>query len=79
MAPAATTITTEPRLAAATLLQLAWLASPALPVGAFSYSEGLEAAVEGGHVADEAGAARWLVDQLELGLGRAELPVVAQA
>ena len=33
---------------AATLLQLMWLASPALPVGGFSYSEGLEAAVEAG-------------------------------
>ena len=30
------------------LLQLIWLASPALPVGAFSYSEGLEAAVDSG-------------------------------
>ena len=40
------------------LLQLMWLASPALPVGGFSYSEGLEAAVEGGQVPDEAGAAR---------------------
>ena len=38
-------------------LQLMWLASPALPVGAFSYSEGLEAGVEGGQVPDEAGAA----------------------
>ena len=34
----------------ATLLQLLWLASPALPVGAFSYSEGLETAVEEGRV-----------------------------
>ena len=31
---------------AASLLQLIWLASPALPVGGFSYSEGLEASVE---------------------------------
>jgi hypothetical protein len=30
-------------LTAASLLQLIWLASPALPVGGFSYSEGLEA------------------------------------
>ena len=46
-------------------------ASPALPVGGFSYSEGLEAAVEGGQVPDEAGAARWLGDQLALSLQRA--------
>ena len=61
------------------LLQLMWLASPALPVGGFSYSEGLEAAVEGGQVPDEAGAARWLGDQLSLSLQRADLPLLASA
>ncbi len=61
------------------LLQLMWLASPALPVGAFSYSEGLEPAVESGRATCEATAGDWLVDQLQLGLARADLPVVAQA
>jgi urease accessory protein len=61
------------------LLQLIWLASPALPVGGFSYSEGLEAAIEAGHVHDEASAAAWLLDQLHLGLGRSELPLLANA
>ena len=42
-------------LGASALLQLMWLASPALPVGGFSYSEGLEAAVEAGRVGAEAG------------------------
>ncbi|WP_374561769.1 urease accessory protein UreF [Ideonella sp.] len=65
--------------AASTLMRLMWLASPALPVGGFSYSEGLEAAVEAGQVHDEASAARWVHDQLRLGLGRADLPLVAQA
>ena len=51
-------------LPAASLLQLIWLASPALPVGGFSYSEGLEAAVDRGLVTDEASATRWLADQL---------------
>ncbi len=69
---------TEP-LAPASLLQLIWLASPALPVGGFSYSEGLEAAVDAGHVHDEASAAGWLVHQLHLALARADLPVLAQA
>ena len=54
------------------------LASPSLPVGGFSYSEGLESAVEAGLVSDEASAARWLVDQLALGLARSDLPVVAR-
>ena len=61
------------------LLQLMWLASPVLPVGGFSYCEGLEAAVEGGQVPDEAGAARWLGDQLTLSLQRADLPLLASA
>lgn len=60
-------------------LQLMWLASPALPVGGFSYSEALEAAVESGHVTTEAQAALWLQDQLHLSLARADLAVVAKA
>jgi urease accessory protein len=61
------------------LVSLLWLASPALPVGGFSYSEGLEAAVEHGLVTDEAQAGAWLVDQLLLGLASSELPLLAQA
>ena len=61
------------------LLELMQLASPALPVGGFSYSEGLEAAVEAGLVRDEAQAGDWLLDQLHLSLARADLPVLAQA
>jgi urease accessory protein len=66
-------------LGADALLQLLWLASPALPVGGFSYSEVLEAAVEAGSVTGEAEAARWLVDQLHLGLARSDLAVAAKA
>jgi urease accessory protein len=61
------------------LLQLMWLASPALPVGGFSYSEGLEAAVDSGRVTGEASAAEWLVNQMALAPARADLPVLAQA
>ena len=66
-------------LAPASLLQLIWLASPALPVGGYSYSEGLEAAIDSGAVHDEASAQAWLLDQLHLALGRSELPLLAQA
>jgi len=68
-----------PTRSAASLLQILWLASPALPVGGFSYSEGLEAAVDAGLVRDETSAATWLTDQLHLGLARSDLAVVAQA
>ena len=61
------------------LLQLIWLASPALPVGGFSYSEGLEAAVESGLVRDEQSAGDWLVDQVHLGLARGDLAVLGSA
>src|SRR5689334_5018223 len=70
---------TVPPLPAASLLQLMWLASPALPVGGFSYSEALEAAIEAGHVADEPQAREWLLDQLRLGLARSELALLAKA
>jgi urease accessory protein len=66
-------------LAPATLLGLLRLASPALPVGGFSYSEALEAAVDAGTAGDEAGTARWLSAQMQLGLARSELPLVAAA
>ena len=65
--------------APATLLRLMWLASPALPVGGFSYSEGLEAALDAGRVQGEAAVGDWLLDQLHLSLARADLPACAQA
>jgi urease accessory protein len=61
------------------LLPLLWLASPALPVGGFSYSEGMEAAVDDGLVTTEAQAAEWLAQQLHLTLARAELVIVRRA
>ena len=63
----------------AALLAAMWLASPALPVGGFSYSEGLEAAADAGLVDDEAQALAWLRGQLQLTLARSELPVACAA
>lgn len=67
------------RTSAPSLLQLIWLASPALPVGGFSYSEALEPAVEAGLVTGEAQAGAWLADQLQLSLARSDIAVVHKA
>jgi urease accessory protein len=49
----------------------AWL-SPSFPIGAFSYSHGLERAVEAGLVKDEASLGAWLGELLRFGSGRSE-------
>jgi len=70
---------TDPSASSASLLRLMWLASPALPVGGFSYAEGLESAVETGLVTSEADAGDWLTQQLELSQARSELPLLVRA
>ena len=56
------------------LLRLLQLASPALPIGAFAYSQGLEAAVEQRFIHDEATATDFLGGVLADGVARLELP-----
>jgi urease accessory protein len=58
------------------LAKLLQLASPTLPVGAYSYSGGLEAAIEAGAVNDAASAERWIGDVLEFSMGRMEAPLL---
>ncbi|MEQ1772249.1 MAG: urease accessory protein UreF [Burkholderiales bacterium] len=58
------------------LARLLQLASPTLPVGAYSYSQGLESAVEAGIVHDAASAQRWIGDVLELSVAAMEAPVL---
>ena len=65
-------------LAAAPLLRLLQLCSPALPIGAFAYSQGLEPAVASGWVRDEATARAWILGLLTGSLGALELPVLAR-
>lgn len=52
------------------------LASPALPIGAYAWSSGLESAVETGLVRDEASAGDWLRDALALSVARWEAPIL---
>jgi urease accessory protein len=61
------------------LLQLIWLASPALPVGGFSYSEALEAAIDHEYVHNESSCSDWLADQLHLSQARGDMALMAQA
>ncbi len=59
------------------LVGLLHLASPALPIGGFSYSQGLEGAVECRFVRDGETAREWIRNGLEIILAANELPVVA--
>lgn len=52
------------------------LASPQLPIGGYSYSQGLEMAVEQRQVRDPDSARRWIGDQLLLNLARFEAPLL---
>ncbi|MET1078537.1 MAG: urease accessory UreF family protein [Pseudomonas sp.] len=52
------------------------LASPQLPIGGYSYSQGLEMAVEQARVHDAETAFVWVSDQLRLNLARFEAPLL---
>ena len=55
-----------------TSLALLQMVSPALPVGAFSYSEGLEVLIQAGALKDEHGIEQWLAAELQRGAMRFE-------
>ncbi len=59
----------------ARVLALLQLASPALPVGGYAYSQGLETAVSEGRVQDAESVRRWIGDLLTLSIARFEAPV----
>ncbi|MGH1361396.1 MAG: urease accessory protein UreF [Burkholderiaceae bacterium] len=57
-------------------LALMRLASPALPIGGFSYSQGLESAIAAEWVHDEKSLVQWLSDCLALNFGQYEAPLM---
>ncbi len=57
-------------------MRLFQLASQALPIGGYSHSHGLEAAIEAGLVRDEASLATWLGDLLRFSLASYEAPLL---
>lgn len=61
------------------LSRLLQIASPTLPVGAYTYSQGLEWAVEAGWIDDEASALDWIGALLEHAIGTFDAPLVVCA
>jgi len=61
------------------LLSLLQLASPALPVGAYSYSEGLESLVDTGIIKDAETLHHWLTQELTHGVAKLEAAVMLRA
>lgn len=66
-------------LASLPLLRLLQLASPALPVGAYTYSEGLEWLVHRGHIGSAADLRLWLVQDLRRGSVRLDGALMQRA
>ncbi|MFJ4157577.1 urease accessory protein UreF [Pseudomonas sp. NPDC089752] len=60
------------------LLRLLQLSSPGLPVGGFTYSQGLEWAVEAGWVRDLAGFSAWQREQMHDTLAYLDWPILAR-
>jgi urease accessory protein len=59
-------------------VRLLHLASPALPIGAFHFSQGLEYAVDAGWIADEPAAREWIVGVGAASLATLDLPVLVR-
>lgn len=57
------------------LLRLMHLASPSLPIGAYTYSQGLEAAINSGRVTDGETARAWIADALSV-VADFEAPII---
>jgi len=64
---------------ASQLLCLLQLASPTLPVGAYSYSEGIELLVNTGKIHDYESLKKWLVDSMKFGAIRLEVGLILRA
>jgi urease accessory protein len=61
-----------------TRIRLLQMTSQAFPIGGYSHSYGLEAAVESALVRDEASLQRWVADVLSYSIGRYEIPLLHQ-
>jgi urease accessory protein len=71
-----TTPNTNPELPAPALLRLLQLVSPALPIGGYNFSQGLEYAIEAGWVRDEPSALGWISGLMGASIGTLDVPVL---
>ncbi len=72
------TAMTETSVPQAAMINLLRLVSPALPIGAFAYSQGLESAIFEGHIQDREDTEAWLAEVFQRTLGQLDLPVLTR-
>jgi len=60
------------------LLRLLQLVSPGLPIGMYSYSQGMERAVDDGWISNAQEAEEWITGLMERCLTRIDLPILAR-
>jgi urease accessory protein len=60
------------------LAKLFQIVSPALPVGAFAYSQGLETAIDQGLVSDQQQVSNWCLGVMSNNLARLDLPALRE-
>lgn len=65
-------------LTSTSLLQLLRLASPSLPVGAYSYSHGMEYACEAHWIGDRESVQDWVSGILQNGMAKLDIPLLAR-
>ena len=71
-------MTIENPTVTAALTRLLQLTSPALPIGAYAYSQGLEYAVNAGWVSEKESAQDWILETMHHPLGFLDVPVLAR-
>jgi len=70
------TTTTSRAMPAPALLRLLQLVSPALPIGGYNFSQGLEYAIESSWVRDEPSALGWIQGLMRSSIGTLDVPVL---
>ena len=75
---ARTRLTIPMRIESQSLLQLLRLSSPALPIGGYAYSQGLETACENGYVNSKESLCQWVTGVLENNMQYLDIPIFSR-